>query len=362
MKNILILGVSSAQCDAVQKLKEMGYFVHTAAKSADGPGASASDAFVDINIIDKERIAKYIMQNNIDIVYSVGSDLAMPTVSKVSEDLGLKHFVSYKTAEACNKKNVMRNLTRGLDGSVPFEIVSSIEQSIALPYPVFVKPADSQGQRGISLVKDEDELDSAILYAMKYSRNNLVIVERYVSGYEVSVNGYIVNNEVKFLLVSDRETWPQHEGLIHKHIIDFQKEFPTQSIKKSVEAHLNALKISNGPFYAQMKIENDAAFMIEITPRFDGCHMHKLIKYATGVDLLEQTFNHLIENIEPNLQMQQRRSVTLEFQCFPPNEMINYDCFDKRTEYLEYQPYYKSGDVVRPVNGVYEKVGYYIYD
>ena len=47
---------------------------------------------------------------------------------------------------------------------------------------------------------------------VKYSREGKVIVEKYIEGPEVSVNGYMVNGVMRFLIVSDRDTWPEYTG------------------------------------------------------------------------------------------------------------------------------------------------------
>ncbi|AYU54401.1 ATP-grasp domain-containing protein [Staphylococcus debuckii] len=362
MKKILILGVAPVQAEAIEKLNDMGYETYALAMKKDGPGADAAQHFAEINIIDETAVAEYIRENKIDAVYSVGSDLAMPVANKLSEELDLPHFVSYETAYACNHKDDMRNRTKGITGSVPFEITQDANHKTAIEYPVFVKPTDGQGQRGISLVETEAELPAAIERAVDHSREGAAIIERYIEGYEISVNGYVVDGQLQFTLVSMRETWPQHPGLIHKHVIDPETKFPMASIEAAIQAHLETLHIDNGPVYAQVKVMNDEAFIIEITPRFDGCHMHKLIQYYNEDDLLGKTFKHLLEGEKPSFTNQKEvHPVVLEFMCEVPNQTIDYQQFETPEGTVESYRYYSQGDMIRPVNGVYDKVGFFIY-
>lgn len=362
MKKILILGVAPVQEDAIKKLKAMDYEVHAIAMKKDGPGADAADYFSEINFIDLNKVKSYIKDHSIDIVYSVGSDIAMPIVARVSEDLSMNYFTSYTAANICNNKNLMREVTKNIRGSVSFEITDKPISSISIDFPVFIKPSDSQGQRGISLVTESSQLKLAIKKALENSRNGYAIIEKYIQGYEVSVNCYVVNGKVKFLKVSKRDTWPQYEGLIHKHIIDDDLQYPLEDIRTVFNEHIKAVGITDGPAYAQIKIEDNRAYIIEITPRLDGCHMHKLIKYNNGIDLLEITFNHLIEGEVPNLlPTKDPENVVLEFQCEKPNTHVDYSKFPKNSMEIENYHYYKNGDIIKPVNGVYDKVGYYIY-
>ena len=77
MKNVLILGVASVQYDAIKTLNSMGYTTHAVAMAKDGHSVDEAHYFKEINILDEEKIIDYINDNNIDVVYSVGSDMAM---------------------------------------------------------------------------------------------------------------------------------------------------------------------------------------------------------------------------------------------------------------------------------------------
>lgn len=361
-KKILVLGVASVQYDSVVILKKLGYEVHSCAMKKDGPAADESDYFIPINIVDVERLKKYIIDNSIDVVYSTGSDLAMPISAKLSEELALPKFVSYDTAYTCNHKNVMREKLKFEIGSLPFQVMSEIEE-LQIDYPVILKPTDSQGQRGIFLINNWKELNEHFYEAKKYSREGKVIVEKYVNGPEISVNGYMYQGKLKFLVVSDRVTWPQFTGLIHKHII------PSKIISNSdtelnniIENACVKLGINNGPVYFQMKVENGKPYIIEVTPRLDGCHMWSLIKQSTGFDILKLTWQHLIENNidELNNANAELKPMQLEFFCQEPNTIFNINKFNVPSDSLKSYFYYNNGEQVRPVNGKYDKVGYFI--
>lgn len=368
-KKVLILGVASVQLDAILQLKKMGYEVHACAMSKDGPGADCADYFSEINILDKEAVINYIKDYKISLVYSVGSDLAMPIASAISEQLNMPKFVSERTAKICNNKDLMRTtLGNEFKGNVKFQVVRDEKEEAMLDYPFIVKPSDSQGQRGVALVNNVDEYLESFKKAKAYSRSGLVILEQYISGPEISVNGYVVNGEIKFLAASDRNTWPEYTGLIHKHILP-SKEITNHNymlmeeiIKKSCEK----LEIINGPVYAQMKIENGEPYIIEITPRLDGCHMWNILERYTGVNLLNVTFQHLLDDNISELDKHFEGELvgqTLEFICQQPNTKADYSMYKEQIkDSLDSFKYYEQGDTIRPVNGKLDKIGYIIYN
>jgi biotin carboxylase len=365
VKKVLVLGVASVQMDAIEILKELGHETFACAMSEDGPGALVADHFDIINILDISKLKRHIIKNDINLVYSVGSDLAMPIACKLSEDLNLPHFVSYSTAKACNNKDMMREIL-GSDckGNISYKVIDNKKEIPEFQMPYIMKPADSQGQRGIVLVKSIEDFYQNYNLVKNYSRSGKVIVEKYVEGPELSVNAYMVDGNLNFMIASDRETWPQHTGLIHKHVV------PTTAINKNqllilkevVEDSCNRIGIKNGPVYFQIKVENKRPYIIEITPRLDGCHMWKLLKYHTGINLLKLTFEHLINGDISELSKKKEinENYELEFFCKEPNTIMNQDEFIIPKESLEHFFYYNSGEQIRPVNGKYEMVGYFI--
>ncbi len=369
-KRVLIFGVAAVQEDAIKQLQKMGIEVYAIAQKNDGPGAEAADHFVPLNFMDTEAVIDFIKENDIDAVYSTGSDLAMPQASAISEQLGMPHFVSEKTALICNKKDFLRDtLGQGFEGNVNYQVLETGEEELELPYPFIVKPSDSQGQRGITVVHNEEEFKEAFESALPYSRSKKVIAEQYIQGPEISVNGYMVDGQIRFIQASDRETWDDYFGLIHKHIVPAQvlSKESTEKLGRIMENACSVLEINNGPVYAQVKVENDEPYIIEITPRIDGCHMWNILERYRGFNLLKLTFEHLLYGDVSELDKlkdlpDSDKGITLEFICQEPGTKANYDDYQDELDKYPSYCYYKQGDEIRPVNGKYEKIGYFIYE
>lgn len=363
MKKVLILGVASVQMDAILQLKKMGCDTYAVAMAKDGPGADVADHFDIINVLDEERLMEHILDNRIDVVYSTGSDLAMPIACRLSEKLNLPHFVSSETAYVCNHKNAMRKrLTQECKGNIPYQVLDSI-QKVALGFPAILKPSDAQGQRGLFVIHSQEEFEQHFEEARYFSNEGKVIVEKYINGPEISVNGYMVNGEMKYLIASDRETWPEYTGLIHKHIVP-SKVMSEAAGKEMLDIVLDAchrVEIENGPVYFQIKVEANHPYIIEMTPRLDGCHMWNILTKATGINLMKLVFEHLLYGDATELDKEWSiKPMELVFWCQKPHSYMNRSVFELPDDSQEHFYYYENGDFVRAVNGRYEKVGYYI--
>lgn len=369
IKRALILGVAAVQMDAIKVLNEMGIETYAVAMEKDGPGADVAKHFEKINILNIDLIIQYVKKQSIDAIYSTGSDLAMPIANLISENLGLPHFISSETAFTCNNKDLMRKaLGVNFNGNVYHQVVSNISDiKEDLSYPLIMKPTDSQGQRGIFLVENFEQVKENYYISKQFSRSGKVILEQYIEGQEYSVNGYVVNGRLVFSIASERVTWDNYIGLIHKHVVNSKQlsEKVQESLQVMMQSACNKLGIINGPVYAQIKICNDIPYIIEITPRIDGCHMWVLLEQYFGINLLKLTFNHLLFNDISELKKIGVRNdsiYTLEFLCQEPGKPANYKDFLKQDEQvIHFFKYYNDHELVRPVNGKYDKIAYKIY-
>ena len=78
-KKLLVLGAGNAQIDLIEYAKNIGLEVYVCSYSNNDKGIGKADVFAQINIVDSEKIESYVKGNKIDYIYSVGSDIAVPT-------------------------------------------------------------------------------------------------------------------------------------------------------------------------------------------------------------------------------------------------------------------------------------------
>jgi len=365
VKGVLILGAGNAQIDAIEYLiAKDGYEVHVCSWSAEDKGAKLADKFVQINITDADKIQEYVHKNNIDYIYSIGSDLAMPTVAKISARLGLPCFVSPELPMICNNKHLLRDaLGEGFEGNIRHITARNLPDLKGWNhYPCVIKPVDSQGQRGVYEVRSANELEKYFDVSMSFSRSKKVIVEEYVDGQEFSVNSFFCHGEMKFSLVSDRIVFDEYPGGIIKehHVPSLIDQDVKTKILDLVKRSAERLNIREGPAYYQIKLLKNAPKIIEITPRLDGCHMWKLIRHYCNDDLLASTFEYLLEGTEPIFKSDfSDKNLLLEFLCEKPQTIFSKSKYNVDGA-LELVWYYQDGDEVVSLNGHMEKCGYVV--
>ncbi len=100
--------------------------------------------------------------------------------------------------------------------SVAYELLSrEREVNLSLSMPVIVKPASLGSSIGVSVVKEESELDYALDTAFEFDSN--VIVEPFIEGVkEYNLAGYMADGKIYFSIVEE----PQKE-----EFLDFEKKY-----------------------------------------------------------------------------------------------------------------------------------------
>lgn len=92
--------------------------------------------------------------------------------------------------------------------SIPMSIEVDSEDEVLdagnAMFPLIVKPSDSSGSRGVTRVDTPGELSVAITRARAVSPTTRAVVQEFVSGQEVSVEGFCIGESVDRALITDR--------------------------------------------------------------------------------------------------------------------------------------------------------------
>jgi biotin carboxylase len=367
MKRILILGAGNAQIDAIEYCKSHGYEVVGCSYTTVDCGIPHLDIFEQVDIKNVDGIVALAEKYGVSAIYSVGSDIAMPTVMMASEKLGLPHFITAEAAEICHSKGRMREtLGEGFEGNASFMVCSTLEEALGYTdFPAMMKPVDSQGQRGCYRVESADDIREHFAASIDYSFEGRVIIEEFIDGPEVSVNAYMQDGRMKFAIVSDRYAFDEYPGgIIKEHRVpssfaDKEAQAKTVDLAERIAKRIG---IDNGPCYFQIKLRGgNEPVILEVTPRLDGCHMWNLIKHYCGADLLDACFRHLLEgeSVLDGDYVMPDEEWALQFMSKEPNTKFSRADFDTSdSDYACY--YYDDGDRVLKINGYIEKCGYMI--
>ncbi len=295
---LLILGGSNGQLNAVKRAKQKGHIVIVSDYYKNAPAKQICDIGELISTFDVEANIKVAEKHQIDGVLTLGTDQPVYTAARVAEKLGLPSFIDVKTAKAVTNKKIMKGIFKS--NQIPtadYRLISknfTEAELIGMSFPLVVKPLDSQGQRGVYKLESIEEIRTVFDEVLSFSKEQEILVEEYYPSEEITVSGWLCNDKLHILTVTDRvchHNYP-HIGVCIAH--DFPSKFMNdyyREIKQLTIKITDTFKIHNGPIYYQMLIGNEGIKVNEIACRIGGAYEDEFIPAVTGIDIL----NMLIE-------------------------------------------------------------------
>lgn len=297
-KKILMLGGSPFQIPCIQYAKEAGYYVITCDYSPNNPGHQFADEYVNVSTTDEKAVLSIARKMEIDGILAYASDPAAPTAAYVAEKMGLPGN-SYKSVKILSEKDLYRSFLRKNNFNTPwyggFSTLNDFTQnSEDFTYPVLVKPVDSSGSKGITLVKDLWEMGDAITYAMKFSRCKRFIVEEFIEKKYPQLDGdvFVYDGKINAYYLGDQRNNVEVNPFVPSSI-NYPSLLPAELHKKinaELQRAIKLLKIRFGGFNIEVIIDKeDNIYLIEIGARNGGNCIPEIIKCASNVDMIKMS-------------------------------------------------------------------------
>lgn len=184
MKKILLLGGSAQQVIAIETAKKLGYYTVLCDFLTDNPGQYVADKFYLVSTTDKDAVLEVAQKENVDGVLAYASDPAAPTAAYVGEKLKLPTNPYSAVDILCNKDRFRAFLQdNGFNAPVSMgyrTIEDAIADTSRFRLPVIVKPVDSSGSKGATVLHSWDNVNDALEFAFSFSRAHRVIIEEYI--------------------------------------------------------------------------------------------------------------------------------------------------------------------------------------
>lgn len=280
---LLVLGAGPAQLGLLRAARERDLFVIACDRDPDAMGFEFADRRAIVSAEDEAAIGMLAKAERVDGLIAPGIDWPVAIAARVAVRLGLSHPVSPDAAVRAVSKQRQRECLDEHGVPQPAWRITRGDTAGA-SVPCVVKPADRQGQRGVTLVREQDELREAVALAVSESRAGTALIEELVEGPEVTVNAFSVDGELYPLTVTDRLlAEPPAFGVAVAHA--WPSDENVESAVELVRNAVQALGIADGPTYTQVRLSPDGPRVMEVAARLGGGHDAELCQVALGVDL-----------------------------------------------------------------------------
>ena len=367
MKKILILGGSFAQLPFIEEAKMRGYYTILVDYLDDNPGQKYANEYFNLSTTDKEAVLQLALKVKPDIVYSYASDPAAPSVAFVADKLGLKYANSPTSVNILGEKNKFKEFLKLNGFNIPeFIIIDStdfnIEELEKLRLPFFIKPTDSSGSKGVSLVISLDDVQQALENALTFSRNKVLIAEEYIDTDWKQIHGdiFIENGEIIFSHLGDHH-FDIEKGSFVPYSTSWPSVYSEKDLKRicnDIKKVLDLLEFRNGPINVEARIKDDKIYLMELGPRNGGNFVPLISEISTGFDMINALFNQF-EGIPNNMNISDKKySCYYVIRTFRKGILKKIDCSPEIEKNIIKKYLYKNiGDNVNYFSGANEAIG-----
>jgi biotin carboxylase len=258
------------------------------------------DRALPVHFENPEEATYAVMQaqagRRIDGVLALG-DRPTQAAAYVARGLGVAHNHP-ASVEACRSKLRMREVFReaGLPvpwfRSVPLQAIPE-PALLGIHYPCVLKPISLSASQGVVRVNDRKEflagatrlkrlLESAEIRATREPNLDHMIVEGYLPGREVAVEGLLTEGDMRVLAIFDKPDpleGPYFEETIYVTPSRFS-EAEQEAIKKAFVDAARALGLSHGPVHGEFRLNDGGVWPLEVAARPIGGLCARALRFS----------------------------------------------------------------------------------
>ncbi len=367
MRKLLILGAMEMHVPLILRAKERGIYTITCDYIPENPGHKIADEAYYDSTTDLNAVLKLAQRLGVDGIMTYNSDPAAPTAAYVAEKLGLPGN-PYNAVKTMSEKDLFRKflLDNGLNVPKCFapEHLDNIKDS---EFPLIVKPVDSSGSKGVTIINNISEIHAAISAAIQKSRCKRVVIEEYIEpiGHQLHGDGFVENEKVTFLALGDH-----HFDASINNLVPYSTTYPTEhsaeiveECKRQIQKFVTKVGFKNGGFNVELRVskKDNKAYIIDIGARNGGNFTPKVIQYYSGFNFLDRAINVALGEPTVNIQMTEKVSEYVSYlilhssRCGVLNNIYISPKIEKRI--IEKHIYVKNGEEVEPFFGANAALG-----
>ncbi len=303
--------------DATQKLGVRLVYVTDRCHQLEDPWG---DQAIAVHFESPEAAAYTVMEalrgQDVKGILALGDRPAV-AAAYAARGLGL-HFNHPAAVEACRSKLRMREVFRDAGLRVPwfrhFPIDPAPEPAFfGISYPCVLKPLSLSASQGVVRANNRQEflaaaarvrrlLESPEIRATREPNLDQMLVEGYIPGREVAVEGLLTDGALRALAIFDKPDpleGPYFEETIYvtpSRLPESQQHAVLQCARDAARA----LGLSHGPIHAEFRINGAGVWPLEVAPRPIGGLCARALRFSSSeapepIGLEELLLRHALE-------------------------------------------------------------------
>ena len=274
------------------------------------------------------KIVEHSKRVPIDAIIPLG-DRPTRVAAVASRALGLPHNPP-EAVEVAGNKHLSRQRFKTFGIRVPHFSCHNFDSNAdrlatQTPYPCVLKPLTQTASRGVIRANNNSEFVSAFkqvrallkqpdIQVLRERTSDEILVEGFIHGQEVAVEGILDQGRLTVVAIFDKPdplNGPFFEETIY--VTPSRLTHGQQSeITHCVESAVQALGLFHGPIHAEVRLNHEGAWMIEVAARSIGGLCSRAVKFESGMTLEEMVIRHALgEDVGSLLQAKMASGVMM---------------------------------------------------
>jgi predicted ATP-grasp superfamily ATP-dependent carboligase len=252
----------------------------------------------------------------VDGILALGDRPAV-AAAYVARGLGLQYNHPL-AVEACRSKLRMREVFRDAGLRVPWFRAVALQPVpepalLGISYPCVVKPLSLSASTGVIRANNREEfsaaagrvrrvLESPEILASREANLDQMMVEGYIPGKEVAVEGLLIDGTLRVLAIFDKAD-PLEGPFFEETIYVTPSRLGSAHVREIEQCTIDAVRalgLSHGPVHAEFRINEEGVWPLEVAPRPIGGLCARALRFARGgsdevIGLEELLLRHAVE-------------------------------------------------------------------
>jgi D-alanine-D-alanine ligase-like ATP-grasp enzyme len=283
----------------VEAARQLGIDLTVASEEPSTLEASNPAGLIVLDLDNPDRAAAEALafgrQYPLAAVIGVDDDTAI-VAAAIAERLGLKGNPP-PAARAARDKHQQRELLAKAGVPIPRFMLRTLDEDPAaiaarISYPCVLKPLNMSASRGVI------RADNAKAFSAAHARLKAIVgdpaagylIEEFIPGYEVALEGLVVNRRLHVLAIFDKPDpldGPFFEETIY--VTPSTVPAPLQAaITDTAERAVRALGVTEGPVHAELRYNERGPWLIELAARPIGGRCSAVLRFGDKAITLEE--------------------------------------------------------------------------
>jgi len=257
-----------------------------------------------LNSTDSEQLLPMLREHHVDgILACAGEKLLRKCVGWICES-GFRFYSTPEQWRVLTDKQQFREYASKF--GIPLAKLFRVDPVLCSPleqivYPVIIKPVDNSGSSGIRICYDEEQLASAVSFALEHSERKEVLCESYLKGRFFQFEVWMQNGTAYFPYTKDRCFYSCVSDAPPQPFLDVYPSADQSVLEEllfgRIQQMLFSLGIKNGSCMFQGILSEGVPYIIDSAFRLSGGMDFRIVKAEKQVDLIGAHIEYAVNGV-----------------------------------------------------------------